>query len=59
MFSTLIQKKVKNGIFDQVHDLLPRITRNIIYIPAIGDVKLVIHDNNTLSKLNKGEKPVK
>ena len=59
MFSTLIQKNASVGVFDQVHDLLSRITRNIIYIPAIGDVKLVIHDNNTLSKLTEGEKPVK
>jgi len=59
MFSTLIQKKVNVGVFDQVHDLLRRITSNVIYIPASGDVKLVIHDSNSLSKIMNGEILVK
>jgi hypothetical protein len=59
MFSTLIQKKVSAGVFDQTHDLLKRITGNVIYIPAAGDVKLVIHGNNIVSKIFDGEKLVK
>jgi hypothetical protein len=59
MFSTLIQKNVSVGVFDQMHDQLSRLTRNIIYIPANGDVKLVIHNNNSLSKIMPGEKLVK
>ena len=54
MFSTLIQKEVKHGIFDVMHDHLKRLTRNIIYIPR-GYVKLCIHDNNTISKLNPND----
>jgi hypothetical protein len=50
MFSTLIQKKVDNGIMDVMHDHLSRITRNIIYINK-PYVKLVIHDNNLLSRV--------
>ena len=50
MFSTLIQKNVKHGIMDIVHDHLSRLTKNVIYIPK-GYVKLGIHDNNRTSKL--------
>jgi hypothetical protein len=59
MFSTLIQKNSSVGVFDQMHDQLSRLTRNIIYIPANGDVKLIIHNNNALSKIMPGEKLVK
>jgi hypothetical protein len=55
MFSTLIQKNVKHGIMDCVHDHLRGFTRNIIYIPR-GYVKLGIHGNNTLSKLTPNDK---
>jgi len=57
MFSTLIQKNVKHGIMDCVHDHLKGFTRNIIYIPR-GYVKLGIHGNNTLSKLTPNDKPL-
>jgi hypothetical protein len=57
MFSTLIQKNVKHGIMDCVHDHLRGFTRNIIYIPR-GYVKLGIHGNNTLSKLTPNDKPL-
>jgi hypothetical protein len=50
MFSTLIQKNVKHGIMDIVHDHLSRLTKNVIYIPK-GYVKLGIHNNNRISKL--------
>lgn len=50
MFSTLVQKDVKSGIMDVMHDHLSRITRNIIYIDK-PYVKLVIHNNNILSRL--------
>lgn len=55
MFSTLIQKKTDNGVFDVMHDHLSRISRNIIYIKE-PYVKLVIHGNNALSKLNPNDK---
>lgn len=58
MFSTLIQNRVTNGIHDVVHDHLKQFTKNIIYIPPSGIVKLVIHGNNTLSKLNPNDKPL-
>jgi len=57
MFSTLIQKNVKHGIMDCMHDHLKRFTRNIIYIPR-GYVKLGIHGNNTLSKLTDNDIPL-
>lgn len=57
MFSTLIQKKVKNGIMDCVHDHLRGFTKNIIYIP-MGYVKLGIHGNNTISKLTHNDMPL-
>jgi hypothetical protein len=57
MFSTLIQKSVKHGIMDCMHDHLKGFTRNIIYIPR-GYVKLGIHGNNTLSKLTDNDKPL-
>lgn len=57
MFSTLIQNKTNSGVFDVMHDHLSRITRNIIYIKE-PYVKLVIHGNNALSKLNPNDKPV-
>jgi len=57
MFSTLIQKKVKHGIMDCVHDHLKGFTKNIMYIPR-GYVKLGIHGNNTISKLNNNDKPL-
>jgi hypothetical protein len=57
MFSTLIQKNVKHGIMDCVHDHLRGFTKNIIYIPK-GYVKLGIHGNNTISKLNPNDKPL-
>jgi hypothetical protein len=57
MFSTLIQKSVKHGIMDCMHDHLKRLTTNVIYIPR-GYVKLGIHGNNTLSKLTDNDKPL-
>lgn len=54
MFSTLIQKKVNLGIFDVMHDHLKKISSNIIYVKE-NYVKLVIHGNNTLSKLNQND----
>jgi len=57
MFSTLIQKNVKHGIMDCVHDHLRGFTKNIIYIPK-GYVKLGIHGNNTTSKLTPNDKPL-
>jgi hypothetical protein len=57
MFSTLIQKSVKHGIMDCMHDFLKEFTRNIIYIPR-GYVKLGIHGNNTTSKLTDNDKPL-
>jgi len=57
MFSTLIQKNVKHGVMDVVHDHLRRFTRNIIYIPR-GYVKLGIHGNNTISKLTQADIPL-
>jgi hypothetical protein len=57
MFSTLIQKKVKHGIMDVMHDHLSRLTKNIIYIPKTY-VKLGIHNNNTLSKIKPDEKKI-
>lgn len=57
MFSTLIQKSVKHGIMDCVHDHLKGFTRNIIYVPR-GYVKLGIHGNNTISKLTDNDKPL-
>jgi hypothetical protein len=57
MFSTLIQKNVKHGIMDCVHDHLRGFTKNIIYIPR-GYVKLGIHGNNTLSKLTPNDIPL-
>lgn len=57
MFTTLIQKSVKHGIMDCMHDFLNRFTRNIIYIPR-GYVKLGIHGNNTISKLTDNDKPL-
>lgn len=56
MFSTLVQKNVKHGIFDVVHDKLKTLTNTIFYIPAKGQVKLVIHGKNKLSKLNPNDK---
>jgi hypothetical protein len=58
MFTTLIQKKVKHGIMDCMHDHLTRITKNVIYIPE-NYVKLVIHGNNTISKLKDTDKFIK
>jgi hypothetical protein len=55
MFSTLIQKKVTHGIMDVMHDHLVRITKNVVYIPETF-VKLVIHGNNSLSKLREDDK---
>jgi len=55
MFTTLIQKKVKHGIMDCMHDHLTRLTKNVIYIPE-NYVKLVIHGNNTLSKIKDTDK---
>jgi len=57
MFTTLIQKSVKHGIMDCMHDFLKEFTRNIIYIPR-GYVKLGIHGNNTTSKLTDNDKPL-
>jgi hypothetical protein len=57
MFSTLIQKNVKNGIMNCMHDYLNKYTKNIIYIPR-GYVKLTIHGNNVLSKLSNNDKPL-
>lgn len=57
MFTTLIQKSVKHGIMDCVHDHLKGFTRNIIYVPR-GYVKLGIHGNNTISKLTDNDKPL-
>jgi len=57
MFTTLIQKSVKHGIMDCMHDFLKGFTRNIIYIPR-GYVKLGIHGNNTTSKLTDNDKPL-
>ncbi len=54
MFSTLIEKKVENSVMDFMHDHLSRITRNIIYIKE-NYVKLGIHGNNTISKLNQND----
>jgi hypothetical protein len=59
MFSTLIQQKTTSGVFDVMHDQLSRITKNIIYIPANGDVKLIIHENNIMSKIFDGEQIVR
>lgn len=56
MFSSLIQQKVNHGVFDVVHDRLNTITKNIIYIPAKGQVKLVVHGKNKLSKINPNDK---
>jgi hypothetical protein len=58
MFSTLIQKKVNCGIMDVMHDHLTRLTKNVIYIPD-NYVKLVLHGNNSLSKLNPNDKLIK
>jgi hypothetical protein len=58
MFSTLIQKNTKYGIFDVMHDQLSRISKNIIYIKD-PYVKLIIHGNNALSKLNENDRPIK
>lgn len=55
MFSTLIQRETKHGVFDVMHDHLIRLSRNIIYIKE-PYVKLVIHGNNALSKLTKDDK---
>ena len=57
MFSSLIQKNTKHGVFDVMHDHLSRLTRNIIYIKD-PYVKLVIHGNNALSKLTQNDKPL-
>jgi signal peptidase I len=57
MFTTLIQKNVKNGIMNCMHDYLNKYTKNIIYIPR-GYVKLTIHGNNVLSKLSNNDKPL-
>jgi hypothetical protein len=57
MFSTLIQKNVKHGIMDVVHDRLRTLTQNVIYIPD-RYVKLVIHGNNTISKLTPNDLPL-
>jgi hypothetical protein len=58
MFSTLVQKKVKHGIMDVMHDHLVRITKNVIYIPETF-VKLGIHGNNTTSKLRETDKLIR
>ena len=58
MFSTLIQNKVNNGIMDVMHDHLTRITKNVIYIKP-NYVKLGLHGNNSLSKLNPNDKLIK
>jgi hypothetical protein len=58
MFSSLIQKNTKHGIFDVMHDHLVRISKNVIYINK-PFVKLVIHGNNTLSKLNPKDQELK
>lgn len=58
MFSTLIQNNVKNSVMDVMHDHLSRLTRNIIYIKETY-VKLILHGNNTLSKLNPNDKLIK
>jgi len=50
MFSTLYQKIPKNGIMDVMHDDLRKITNKVFYFGE-GHVKLVIHENNQLSKL--------
>lgn len=55
MFSTLVQNDVKNSVMDVMHDHLSRLTRNIIYVKETY-VKLVLHGNNTLSKLNANDK---
>lgn len=57
MFSSLIQNNTKHGVFDVMHDQLIRLTRNIIYIKD-PYVKLVIHGNNTISKLTQNDKPL-
>ena len=54
MFSSLVQKNPKHGVFDVMHDHLPRLTRNMIYIKR-GFVKLGIHGNNTTSKISPHE----
>jgi hypothetical protein len=54
MFSTLIQKNVISGVFDVMHDHLKKLSKNVIYIKE-NYVKLVIHNNNTLSKLNPND----
>lgn len=51
MFSSLYQKNVTHGIHDVMHDLLKRLSSNVYYVKETY-VKLTIHDNNTLSKLN-------
>ena len=58
MFSTLIQNKVNNGIMDVMHDHLTRITKNVIYIKP-NYVKLGLHGDNSLSKLNPNDKLIK
>lgn len=58
MFCTLIQKEVKYGVMDVMHDHLSKLTKNIIYIPD-NYVKLCLHGNNSLSKLNPNDKLIK
>lgn len=51
MFSTLYQKNVVNGIMDVMHDHLGRRMGGKVFYFGEGYVKLVIHENNQLSKL--------
>ena len=58
MFSTLIQKNNRTSIMAVQHTKLNEITKNIIYIPPTGLVKLTIHNNNKLSVLLPLDEPL-
>lgn len=54
MFLSLCQSNNKNGIFDEKHGDMYKITQDITLVDE-GYVKLVIHGNNKLSTLNKND----
>lgn len=58
MFLSIYQKDVIYGIYERKHPVMYKLTNNIVTIPE-GCANLVIHDNNTLSKLTNKDKLIK
>jgi hypothetical protein len=57
MFLSLCQKNVSKNILQEQHSKFPSIVPNVFSL-GTGFVKLIIHDNNKLSKIESTDKNI-